>query len=240
MIERQYKYYDLKKKWRKVKPHLGDKRLNDILVRDFNKYTVGRWGKEFASGQYPTEFESCERQSSHRGRKPAFWKYTKHAACHWLVNFTLRLAMLVEPDQKWRIITSQKHSTVWNGDDTLFDFNFQALGIGPNECFQLANVKELRPGKYMRVYFAAHYTKEQYASGSESERSVRRAVNERGKIRNGIDDLRSRMHWETYGACNRGKKHGTGELFGSLGDVVPAQTFRVVCAALEDVTEHGV
>ena len=181
MIERQYKYYDLKKKWRKVKPHLGDKRLNDILVRDFNKYTVGRWGKEFASGQYPTEFESCDWQSSHRGRKPAFRKYTKHAACHWLVNFTLRLAMLVEPDQKWRIITSQKHSTVWNGDDTLFDFNFRAFGIEPNECFQLANVKELRPGKYMRVYFAAHYTEEQYAiptwglnrSGTLEERLVK-------------------------------------------------------------------
>jgi hypothetical protein len=26
------KYYDLKKNWRHVKPHLGDKKLNDILV----------------------------------------------------------------------------------------------------------------------------------------------------------------------------------------------------------------
>lgn len=240
MIERQYEYYDLKKKWRKVKPHLGDKRLNDILVRDFNKYTVGRWGKEFASGQYPTEFESCDWQSSHRGRKPAFWKYTKHAACHWLVNFTLRLAMLAEPDQEWRIITSQKHSTVSNGYDTLFDFNFQALGIEPNECFRLANVKELNPGKYMRVYFAAYYTEEQYPDsdlGSTPVWKAKRLASERSKIRDEIHDLCSRMHWKTYGACNRGNKHGTGQPFVSLGDV---QTFHVVCTALEDVTEHGV
>ena len=41
----------------------------------------------------------------------------KHAACHWLVNFALELAQLVEPDRKWRIITSDKHSTVWDGGD---------------------------------------------------------------------------------------------------------------------------
>ena len=38
------KYYDLKKYWPKVKRHLGDIELNNILVRDFNKYTYGRCG----------------------------------------------------------------------------------------------------------------------------------------------------------------------------------------------------
>ena len=36
--QRPVKYYDLKKNWRRVRPHLADKKLNDILVRDFNKY----------------------------------------------------------------------------------------------------------------------------------------------------------------------------------------------------------
>ena len=35
-------YYDPVRNWRKIKPHLGDRELNDILVRDFNKYTFGR------------------------------------------------------------------------------------------------------------------------------------------------------------------------------------------------------
>jgi hypothetical protein len=157
------KYYDLKKKWRKVKPHLDDKELNEILVRDFNKYTYGRWHKPFTAGHFPWEFESCDWQLGHRGRPPAFWKYTKHAACHWLVNFNLRLAMLVERDRPWRIITSVKHSTVWDGAETLFDFNFLAMGVDPAECFKLAYDQELKPGEYLLpVVFAAHYTEDKY------------------------------------------------------------------------------
>jgi hypothetical protein len=154
------KYYDLKKYWPKVKRHLGDIELNNILVRDFNKYTYGRWGKQFTHGQFPTDFETCDWQLDYRGRRPAFWKYTKHAACHWLVNFSLRWAMLAEPTRIWRIITSSKHSTVWDGNETLFDLNFQAMGISPGECFSKAFKRQLKPGKYLQVHFAQHYTVE--------------------------------------------------------------------------------
>jgi hypothetical protein len=47
----------------------------------------------------------------------------KHAACHWLVNFALRLAILAEPARPWQIVSSQAHSTVWDGQSTLFDCN---------------------------------------------------------------------------------------------------------------------
>jgi hypothetical protein len=151
----EFQYYDLKKYWRKAKRHLGDKELNDILVRDFNKYTYGRWGKEFKHGQFPSDSESWEWRFEFRrpGRYPAFWKYAKHGACHWLVNFNLRWAMLTEPKRIWRIITSSKHSTVWDGNETLFDINFQAFGISPNECFSLAFKRQLKPGNYLKVYF---------------------------------------------------------------------------------------
>jgi hypothetical protein len=66
--------------------------------------------------------------------------------------------MLVMPERPWRIITSEKHSTVWDGGDLIFDFNFQAFGIDPNECFADAADNELPPGKYLRVYFAEHYS----------------------------------------------------------------------------------
>jgi hypothetical protein len=163
------KYYDLKKNWRHVKPHLVDKKLNDILVKDFNKLTFGRWGKKFELGNLPFNFESCDWYIDYRGRRPAFWSYVKHSACHWLVNFNLRLAMLVEPKKQWRIIRSKGHSSVWDGDDTLFDFNFQAFGIDPNECFDLAFDKELKPGKYRPVHFASHYSveKERNSIGSD-------------------------------------------------------------------------
>jgi hypothetical protein len=61
-----------------------------------------------------------------------------YGACHWLVNFNLKLAMLVEPEKPWRIVTSDKHSTVWDGAHTLFEFNFLAFGIPAQECIDLA------------------------------------------------------------------------------------------------------
>jgi hypothetical protein len=149
------RYYDIKRHWTKrIEPHLGDKRLNAVLVRDFNLFTQGNWGKPFRPGDYPRSWESCDWWIGHRGPEPRYWRYVKHSACHWLVNFNLRLATLVEPDRNWRILTSDEHSTVWDGDRTLFDINFLALGISPGECFRLANGRQLRPGKELRVYLA--------------------------------------------------------------------------------------
>jgi hypothetical protein len=125
----QMRYYDLRRHWtKKILPHLEDPELNAILVRDFNRFTYGQWGKPFCPGDYPHDFETYDWWQSHRGPLPRYWRYVKHAACHWIVNFTLHLAMLAEPQRTWRIVTSARHSTVWDGKRTLFDFNFQALG----------------------------------------------------------------------------------------------------------------
>jgi hypothetical protein len=154
------KYYDLKKYWPRVKRHLEDEELRGILVRDFNKYTYGRWRKRFGANDCPRDFESCDWGNGRRGRRPAFWQYTKHGACHWLANFNLRLAMLTKPKRLWRIVTSQLHSTVWDGDATLFEFNFLAFGISSDECFRMANERHLAPGEYLKVFLADHYSKE--------------------------------------------------------------------------------
>jgi hypothetical protein len=158
MSRSKIRYYDLRKKWRKVKRHLENPRVADTLLRDFNKFTYGHWRKRFTAGQYPCEFENWH--ITRRGRRPRFWKYVKCEACHWLVNFALELAQLVEPDRKWRIITSDKHSTVWDGDDTLFEFNFLALDIPPKQCFELAYEHELKPGQHRKCGYPDHYTVE--------------------------------------------------------------------------------
>ena len=153
------RYYDFRRHWTKrIVPHLSDPKLNEILVRDFNKYTWGRWRKRFKPGDLPAHFESCDWWLNHHPPHPRYWAYVKHAACHWLVNFALRLATLAEPNHSWRILTSDRHSTVWDGRSTLFDLNFSALSISPTECFQLANVRELRPGKPLKVHLAEHYS----------------------------------------------------------------------------------
>jgi hypothetical protein len=152
-------FYDAIKNWRRIKPHLSDVEFNRILIEDFNKYTYGRWREPFpAEGRpYPRSFESCDWGWEHRGREPGYWRYVKHSACHWLVNSNLRLATLVLPDRQWRIVTSQRHSTVWDGDHALFDFNGQALFKNADEAFELASAQQLKPGRYMTTHFAEHY-----------------------------------------------------------------------------------
>ena len=153
-------YYDLKRNWRRVSPHLSDQKVADTLVRDFNKFTYGRWKQKFLPGMVPHQFESCDWYLNHRGRMPAFWQYTKHAACHWLVNFSLELAQASVPDRLWCIQSSPDHSTVWDGHDTLFDFNFQAMGLSADECFQASAGTLYRPGQHLPLARAFHYTRE--------------------------------------------------------------------------------
>jgi hypothetical protein len=154
-------YYDLKKNWRRVRRHLHDPALNALLVREMNKYTFGRWLDPFESGKFPADYDSCDWRWD-RGRQPAFWRYACHSACHWIVNFALELAKRVEPKREWRIVTSQKHSTVWDGNETLFDINFQGMAIEPEECWEWArkqlDSRILRPGKHKRTYLTDHYT----------------------------------------------------------------------------------
>jgi hypothetical protein len=105
----------------------------------------------FSPQDYPCYCEYSKWRRGNRGRHPRFWRYVCSGACHWLVNFALRLASLVEPDQPWRIITSAKHSTVWNGADLLFELNYLAMDISARECFEAActDGRVLRIGKYL-------------------------------------------------------------------------------------------
>jgi hypothetical protein len=155
------RYYNIPRHWTKrIEPHLDDAELNEILVRDFNRFTYGRWRQEFLPGQYPAHFESCDWRLDHRGPGPHYWNYVKHSACHWLVNFALRLATLAEPKRPWRILTSDQHSTVWDGRRTLFDLNSLALGVAPQDAFDRAYEEELSVGQQLKVHFAQHYSKE--------------------------------------------------------------------------------
>lgn len=148
------KYYDLSKRWKRIKKHLGDKQLNEILIHNFNLYTYGLWKIEFKEGKVPADYETCLWDLGRIGRPPEYLKYVKHGACHWLVNFNLKLACLVEPDKQWRIVTSNSHSTVWDGEDTLFDINYFALKVDPNFAFEEANKQALQPREWLKLGYA--------------------------------------------------------------------------------------
>jgi hypothetical protein len=46
------KYYDLKRNWRKVKIHIEHPEVQALLVRDFDRYTWGRWRQKFEPGMH--------------------------------------------------------------------------------------------------------------------------------------------------------------------------------------------
>ena len=167
-------YYDASRNWRKISRHMSNVILQNFLVKDFNKYTQGRWNKPFIHGNYPADFESCTWKLDRVGRQPYFWSYVKHGACHWLVNFNLMLATLVEPKRAWRILASDDHSTVWDGHETLFDLNFLALQVPAEECFSMANDKQLRPGQFIGVCYMTHYTVMTPEEAREKQEQVER------------------------------------------------------------------
>jgi hypothetical protein len=152
------RYYDVQRHWTKrIMPHLSDPVVQVVLVNEMNAFLKARTedtgfdqGK-FHSGDVPHDHESCYWWLDHRGPMPRFWRYVRHSACHWLVTFNLLLAERAAPKQPWRIVTSDRHSTVWNGDDLLFDMNFLALGVDPDEAFHLAHEggEVWKPGQWM-------------------------------------------------------------------------------------------
>jgi hypothetical protein len=160
------RYYDVVRNWgRKIKPHLSDPEVQAVLVRDFNRFTFGRWGREFKAGMKPRDFESCDWEWDRRGRHPEYWGFVKHSACHWVVNFNLKLAERAEPKTLWRIVSSRKHSTVWDGKETLFDMQFLALEVDPDEAWFLARTKgrALPIGKEYICHFVGRFEDERRA-----------------------------------------------------------------------------
>lgn len=146
-------YYDPQKNWRKLKRYVNDDDIQQKLYADMLIYTRYVNRRDFQPGDKPCNFEisdwRCDR--GQRGRLPAYWDYVCGLACHWLVNFNLMLAMRVEPDRPWRIVTSAKHSTVWDGDGHIFDLNFHAKGIPAAECYDLAKGRCLKPGRFRKT-----------------------------------------------------------------------------------------
>jgi len=157
------RYYDVEGCWsKKLEPHLSDKRLNAILVRDFGKFTRGRWNLDFRPGDLPRDFEPCDCRSEMHAPHPPYWDYVARHACHWLVNFYLKLASLAEPERPWRIIRSESHASVWDGTYTLFDPTFLAYGFEPWDCFSRAYEKEVRPGQPVEVGYAVYHSEDKW------------------------------------------------------------------------------
>lgn len=159
-------YVDIKANWRRLRPVFESDRARSIYepcMREYGEVRAEERGQTYQHREgdiLPRHYDSCDwrwcRDDRGRGRKPAYWDYACHSACHWVVDLALFVAQERCPSEHWRIITSQKHSTVWNGNvkkPLLFDINFSAIGVDASEALSLAaKGRELKVGKYLKAY----------------------------------------------------------------------------------------
>lgn len=147
-MRKKMRYVDVQKNWRKIGPFARSDKARKIWMKDMKEYEQMR-GWVSRARELPCDYDSCDwRYNRGPGRKPGFWDYVCHGACHWVVNLNLFLAISFDSTVPWRILTSDHHSTVWDGEKRLFDMNFLALEINPNEGFKMANDIELEPGEF--------------------------------------------------------------------------------------------
>ena len=137
--------------------------MRQALNSDFNKYTMARFGKPFGPEQFPADFEDRERLK-YSGNVQEPFRYVKMGAAHWTVNFSLMVAMRVAPEKPWRIIRTLNHSSVWDGENTVFDiYGIAFFERGAPESFVRAvrgtNTRELAPGELLKTYPPAAETK---------------------------------------------------------------------------------
>lgn len=133
------RYYDLEKNWGKVVSHLKNEELLKILEQDMN-LLLSRWGEKFDKNKVPRDYEwNSWHLEFNIEKEPEYWKYTFFNGCFWLINFNYELAKLVEPNEDWIIVQSDKHATVWNQKDLIFEFNLMAFGWSADDCYDLAN-----------------------------------------------------------------------------------------------------
>ena len=146
----ELEYVDIESYWDLICYYLEEgSDIRKQLHEDFSRYVTQRWGDTvtFESHQLPRDLETC--LGLFTDDPPAFWDLVKHGACHWLVNYQLMLAQAIMPQYEWCILTSDKHSTVWNKENLIWDANFLALGQDAQKAFDLANDEVLPNGKHL-------------------------------------------------------------------------------------------
>jgi len=128
-LPKNLKYYNISRNWKDLKPVYYSEPISKVCFREMNEYSkVRNWALNTDKSRFlPIEFDSCDWRCERKDRPPAFDDFICHAACHWIVNINLAVVKIAQPATPWRVVHSEGHSTLWDGNKTLFDTNFLGL-----------------------------------------------------------------------------------------------------------------
>lgn len=159
------RYFPIQKRWRRLGPLFKSEESKSIWLPNMLEYMHQRahdnsftYKRDRDNESFPSCFDSCDWRFVRDlpGPAPEYWEFACHSACHWVADMCLYVASNAYPDTPWRIVTSDKHSTVWNGcskTPVLFDVNFSAIGVSPKEAWELASLgRMLKPGQWLRPW----------------------------------------------------------------------------------------
>lgn len=124
---------------------------------DLQNRHLGSNPVSWAQGEFllPREADSCDwrYECVGAGRKPLFWDYTCHSACHWLSQPNLLVAQRLFPDINWSIASGPYHTTVLAPEERLlFDLNYLALEVPPIKAIELL-LRELDEASGRTLYY---------------------------------------------------------------------------------------
>jgi hypothetical protein len=162
-------YFPIQKRWRLLRPLFEREvtiRLAHLEMEAYAQTRAADLGyehrpREFSIDLRPADYDSCSWRwdRGRRGPEPGYWAWACHSACHWLAAVNLYVISALEPDRPWRVATSDRHSTVVDlGRGLLFDTNFLALRVTPEQCW--ADAVEGPGAKVLPLGFCQFHTKD--------------------------------------------------------------------------------
>jgi hypothetical protein len=146
------RYYDFNENWSKLEPFVNHPNVREAIESNYNMYLLSGYGvplgdmtlEQVYEFKLRTEYGDNWKSESvdvREGERQPWWILSCPHSCHWSVNVGLELAKLAEPDRPWRILNGKKHSTVWDGKETLFDLFYAISGVDPDECYTSATTE---------------------------------------------------------------------------------------------------
>jgi hypothetical protein len=147
-------YFDIEAHWDGLEPIYESDNVKLACRVEYNSLLIARWlvdGKCYPlelhkNFKYPEFFDETDWRTE-QPEKP-YYKWTCSESCHWISNVNLLVAMFYQPEREWRLIKSREHSTVWDGETTIFETQFLALGIPVEETINIINNSKIGATEY--------------------------------------------------------------------------------------------